>query len=411
MISNTISRDAGDKSKGFRLQKLRALLLLLAATEKSDSALVLCALEVAGDVTLLGKTMAIEENKNYSTDASFSFNSHQVINTTVMFLDTWFRYDMSENVYFSFYSTSGIAKENTTSRSQSLSIAFPSEPILQTLSTSRAIDDSLIAIISKLIMAEYKLQYAAKTGTGNLAAVEQLTQQQWRDFLKLIHWQFGMPDHQALEKEVIAKIKASRHFSSLLLGREDYVKAYLLDLFDKKQCEADYLDRFIHSAEIRNTFLDVQGHRARLPKGTEDPVYKLWQAEPAPDDKRSIKQKLQDVCASLEVSHVNTYVRKAALGRAELNDLQTNKDFQSLRYRIFVRCGELVTSGAVAGQGDPTPDMIKTWFEHLSDECATLIQSLSKDYRYHHHGPEIIKGIIYELFDSCYLAFDKSDDQ
>ncbi|PJZ41679.1 hypothetical protein CH370_09560 [Leptospira kmetyi] len=411
MSESIINRDAGSKSKGFRMQKLRALSLLLDAAEKSTSALVLSAIEVAGDVILLQKETIIEENKNYAEDAAFSFNSNQVLKTMIIFLDLWFRYQMSEFVVFSFYSTSKIAKENSTKRSQDLGITFPKSPLLEVLASDQPLSDENVEILSKLILDEYETQYSNRENKGHLNSVQSLTPSQWKDFFNLIDWKFGMPDHEEIEMDVIEKIRKSRYFNSNLDGLEEYIKSYLLERFDKKQSESDFLERFIHVSEVENAFLKIEANRLDLEKKIKDPVFELWKQQNVPDDKRNIKEKLIAVCDNLKKGELDTYIRKAAIGKTEYQNFQSDKRFQSLRYRVYDHCQEILNNGNIATSNRITSDTLKAWFDLLFDGCCKHVDSLSKDFAYGVKSPDIIKGIVYELFDSCYLAFDEINEQ
>lgn len=48
---STINREASDKTKGFRLQKLRAIKLMLDAVEKQETALFYTAIENVEDIS------------------------------------------------------------------------------------------------------------------------------------------------------------------------------------------------------------------------------------------------------------------------------------------------------------------------------------------------------------------------
>ena len=96
-MTQIINRDAADKTKGFRLQKLRAAKLLLeASSENSYVNFYYAAIEVEEDVTII-KTIdfnteqIIEEDKNFSPDSNFTIFSNAVLNTLVSFFDIYIR--------------------------------------------------------------------------------------------------------------------------------------------------------------------------------------------------------------------------------------------------------------------------------------------------------------------------------
>ena len=63
-----ISREAGDKTKGFRFQKLRAAIRLLNQIAEQPKAQTYCALEFIEDSAILSgdEPVSVEENKQYS---------------------------------------------------------------------------------------------------------------------------------------------------------------------------------------------------------------------------------------------------------------------------------------------------------------------------------------------------------
>lgn len=91
-MTQIINRDAADKTKGFRLQKLRAARLLLeASSENAHVNFYYAAIEVEEDVTIIKKTtdftteQIIEEDKNFDPESNFTIFSDAVINTLVSF--------------------------------------------------------------------------------------------------------------------------------------------------------------------------------------------------------------------------------------------------------------------------------------------------------------------------------------
>ena len=91
-VTNTINRDAGDKSKGPRLQRFRALELLFNAHQMEHVSHVYVATECEADVSIhlaskSDSSTFLEENKNYDEATAFTFASKQILNTMVSFLD------------------------------------------------------------------------------------------------------------------------------------------------------------------------------------------------------------------------------------------------------------------------------------------------------------------------------------
>jgi hypothetical protein len=86
MNSETINREAADTSKGFRLQKIRAIKLMFDTINKGINSIFFTAIENVEDVSHRiiengQQTDYYEEDKNYSLDGSFTIFRPPVINT------------------------------------------------------------------------------------------------------------------------------------------------------------------------------------------------------------------------------------------------------------------------------------------------------------------------------------------
>src|SRR5690625_1946661 len=108
-----ISREAGDKKKGDRFQKLRACIRLLTAIGQDESKRIYCAIELFEDSFLIPESgesaPSIEENKNYGS--ALTFNSSPVKNTIVAFIDLDFRFFGDSSLRFSFYASATAGDE------------------------------------------------------------------------------------------------------------------------------------------------------------------------------------------------------------------------------------------------------------------------------------------------------------
>jgi hypothetical protein len=134
-----INREAGDKFKGARLQKLRVVELMLDSIEKSEKAHIYGAIEFEEDVSLSEATSVstktfLEQDKNFSTDLNFTLNSPAILNTLIGFLDIWISKNLSnKNVFLGFYSTRNIGKEIETAFIKMNNLDLPDKPILSLL--------------------------------------------------------------------------------------------------------------------------------------------------------------------------------------------------------------------------------------------------------------------------------------
>jgi hypothetical protein len=150
-----IKRDASDKHKGIKLQKLRAIKLAFDTIIANPKTQFHVAIESDGDVFIYSDNRKfIEENKNYESK-NFSFFSHQILNTLVYFLDYWLKdtVNKSPNVIFSFYSTNSISKEYSTEKVKDLNIKLPEKPILELLVNKEwDLENTLVEICKKAIL-------------------------------------------------------------------------------------------------------------------------------------------------------------------------------------------------------------------------------------------------------------------
>ncbi|OOQ59839.1 hypothetical protein [Mucilaginibacter pedocola] len=254
-----IKREASDKIKGITLQKLRALKLAFDTLSLNASAQIHIAIEYAGDIYIYSDTRKlIEENKNYKSK-NFSFTSVQILNTLVYFIDYWLKNTVaqSKNVYFNFYSTNAIAKENQTEKIKALGITLPEEPILSLLIGSDDFDDNLISACRALILDEYESQYKGKFNHySELAAWDK---DQWQAFFKQILWNFGMPDHLIVKEELTKAIQEyGRQHQIVIDGKEEFIRAWLRERLEDDQYEQDQTLRFLTNTEIQNIFYKIK---------------------------------------------------------------------------------------------------------------------------------------------------------
>lgn len=253
-----IKREAGDKTKGFTLQKQRAIALFFGELERNPNAHVSVAIEYKGDVYLQNDQFAyryIEEQKNYNHDTSFTFNSPQIINTLVYFLEIWLSTHRSENLAFGFYSTNKIGKESTKRRLGKPQVTPPKEGVLLPLTNKQYDAPNLLAFVKTILSDEYKRQYKTNISVD-------LDEDSTRSFLSCIRWYFEQDNEIDYKEEVINKIKSSS-FSNYLT-RPDHaesVYARFMLALEEKQNEDDYILKFIDKTNVKIIFLEISnGH-------------------------------------------------------------------------------------------------------------------------------------------------------
>lgn len=86
MTQHIIDRDASDKTKGFRLQKIRAIKHMLDEIENPQNVMFYASIEVQEDVSIVKisnreTSTYLEEDKNYDEDTNFTLFSSAILNT------------------------------------------------------------------------------------------------------------------------------------------------------------------------------------------------------------------------------------------------------------------------------------------------------------------------------------------
>jgi len=259
-----INRGAGDKTKGFTLQKYRAISLLLDKLQTNPNTDIFAAIEFEGDVYIQDKTLFfIEENKDYSS--AFSFQHDAILNTLIYFLDCWLTKNQNQNIIFSFYTTTNFTFENKAGKIKDLDLYLPVDnvtnkkiPILEIL-TKKQIDSypQVVDTIVKLIIAEYENQYQKKQ--GYLTEVRKLKSEDWIRFLNQIEWNFNQKNAIEIRTELEEKIKASELYKMIdIEGNEQHIINSLFVEFDNLQSEDDITKRFINKEKVELIFRRCQ---------------------------------------------------------------------------------------------------------------------------------------------------------
>lgn len=404
--SESINRDAGDKLKGPRLQKLRALELLLKALSSSDATYAYVATEFEGDVSSHTSSPEscntyVEEDKNYAKHSSFTVASTQVLNTLVIFFDAWIKWHCSEKVRFCFYCPNEVGKEKPSARTKTLGIDWPKTPVLEILSSEETLEEGLLDDLSKLVTDEYQSQYP--DGKGNYSLIELWTRDQWSSFFQKISWRFGQADDKALKITLLDAIRQCPDFKQCHDGKEELIMRTTLDLLDERQALSEPTERFVNASDLRLVFHEVATGVAKL----VDPAWEMWSQLPAPEDVRNIADKVHAVSTSITPRQIGNWSRKAASGFNTQNAYGTDKSVLALKYRVYMTCcdrwHEIV--GKSNERSFAYAELSKL-VGHLTSHCVDTIASLAEDHPYTLSNKEFISELIWVLIDECYLSFD-----
>ena len=151
--------------------------------------------------------------------------------------------------------------------------------------------------------------------------------------------------------------------------------------------------------QIELIFRKAESHDELIKK---DPVWKGWESIDVPDDTRNLQEKVFAVCGSFDEKEIKRLTRRACAAKIEERD--SGKDYLSLKYRVLEACEEVIHSKV--SSSEITQERIAQIFEELKEKSKESIEELKKDFNYPINNAHSIKGIVLDLFDSCYLSFD-----
>ncbi len=395
---------------GFRLQKLRAALFLLHATEKNQSVLVYAAIEAEEDVNTVesnsqATTQVLEQAKAYSPESSFSYQNIQVLKALANFLTCWASRNFSFQVTFAFYATNAIAKENTSERSKRLNIDFPETPLIESLQQAKFDEPKLLNITSTILLDYLTSEKCLEKSLQE--SVEKWTEQQWQEFFERIDWKFGQQDVVQLKAVLLKSISNSPLYRGRSYeGREELIASRLVDLFDERQSNAVLSERFVYGGDVKNIFLEVSTGAAKV----DDHTWQMWQSLTT-SDQRGLSQKIRAVCTSISSTKINSLSRKVSAGILFHKSAQQDKRVLSVRYRVYDICKDLLDAFIAENAGkELTEDGLDQQIGRLIEAASSSLTTLSNEYQYPATSKEVVTEIMLELIDSCFLAFDISDE-
>jgi len=411
MENMTINREAADQTKGFRLQKIRAIKLMLDSLKNKDESIFYTAIEVIEDIshTTESSTVSeqyIEEDKNYNPNTNFTIFSNEVKNTLVSFFDIFTNnWRSSEEVNLGFYTTSGIGKEKKTKLGDGTTISLPEKPILALLSDVDLITDDLTEIVKLVVLEEYKTQYKDKNVDGHLETLKNIKIEDFKSFLKKIKWHFGEDNEVALKESVLTLIRNSYLFNSRIANKENIIFSLLMELIDERQNNTSYAGRFVYSSDVKLIFKEAESEEV---EHSTDPTWNAIEAlEKEITDKRNLSEKILSVCPDYPDRKLGHLARIAS--RSKIEQSAGNKSFLSLKYRTYEACNQYFFDNDF-----PEPNSTKEidfTIKQLNEVSSAHIKELKKDYNYTISNKNTIDGVVMDLIDSCFIAFDEKENE
>lgn len=411
MTAVTIDREAGDSGKGFRLQLIRAIKLMLNTIKQDANTVFFTAVENLEDVshqTIVDGEVSsyFEEDKNYDLNGNFTIFSPPVTNTLVSFFDIYVdQFRTSNNVYLGFYTTRDIGKERKSKLESGKEIALPDEPILNILQSLDDASDETVSLVKDIISEEYASQYKEKSTSGNLETLQNLTVDRFKEFLRRILWHFGQENEDELKQTVLKDIENSPIHNNAHIGKENIIFCLLMDKLSERQNSKNLVDKLVHSSDVKLIFKEAE---SQIPDESIDPTWRyIAELEKDVTDKRNLKEKVLSVIEDISERQIRQLSRKATRSKYEERD--ADKSFFSLKYRVFEACEEYFSNDVyVAPENGGDLDVV---INTLVSKAVEDISKLKTDYRYTISNGKTIEGIIWNLFDGCFLAFDEYSDE
>ncbi|ESQ97747.1 hypothetical protein F753_19390 [Stutzerimonas chloritidismutans AW-1] len=408
MTQHIIDRDASDKTKGFRLQKIRAIKHMLDEIESPRNVMFYASIEVQEDVSIVKigdqeTSTYFEEDKNYDEDTNFTLFSGAVLNTLVSFSDIYFsKWQESDGVVFGFYTTAGIGKERKASLQNGTILTLPDSPILKLLKDKEELSESVLSAIKYALLEEYEKQYEKVVGHGNLENLKSLSLEELSVFLSKIQWCFGQENEIALKDSVIALIKNSSLQNIQTEKKEEFIFSLLMERLDERQNLPNLVDRFIYRSDVKLIFKEVESESLDI---NTDPAWlELKKQQARITDKRNLEDKIRAVCPDYDVQKAGRYARMASLSKHE--ESESNRSFKSLKYRVFEACDQYYSEEPLI-EVPVRIEEIKAVVNSIKTIAEENVKQLKSDYTYAVSNGVTIERIIFNLYDECFASFDK----
>lgn len=125
-------------------------------------------------------------------------------------------------------------------------------------------------------------------------------------------------------------------------------------------------------------------------------------------DSRNIIDKLRDVCPEIMQVRINKYCQDIALGQAEL-EMYSERTISAMKFRIFDACQDELMSFIENHQEEKlSVAEVKKLLDDFTNRAVEIIKIKSDSYKYATKDRDIIRKIVLELINECYLSFDKT---
>ncbi|QRY55936.1 trypsin-like serine protease [Sphingobacterium siyangense] len=124
-------------------------------------------------------------------------------------------------------------------------------------------------------------------------------------------------------------------------------------------------------------------------------------------DKRNLMEKIIAVNADFSARMMKRYRQQLALGKDEL-DVIPEREMSAIKYRLFIKCQEVLDDFVAENHGTVlTEKQIEGLIKDFTDNGIEIIDIKSKRYNYPIIDDDLMRKIILDLINECYLSFDK----
>jgi len=125
-------------------------------------------------------------------------------------------------------------------------------------------------------------------------------------------------------------------------------------------------------------------------------------------DARNLSDKLKDVCESISDKRIAYFCRELVGGKNELARY-SDQAVSSVKYRIFETCQkELLDFIEANDKPQLTIEEIDKLLNCYTLKAKEIIDIRSIDYKYPFKNTDILRKIVLDLINDCFLSFDKS---
>lgn len=406
-----INRDASDKYKGFRYQKLRLAKKILELIRTNPKTNIIAIPEHRDDSFLIrpdGK-QEFEQNKEYSNN--FSFNSIEVRKSVINFLDIYFELDRDPFLHFVFYTNVDYVKERRNNLLDEINLKPLNKPIIDYL-IKQDYQDEVIEYVSKVIIESYRKEYKINVNdennqneAGYYFKISSMDKRDWIDFLKQVSFQFGQEDKDKLLGEVDSEIRESPYYSMDHVNREEQIRSYLLEKIDERMAEKHITQKIMNTEMVKNVFYEISNNDSNI---MIDELHRYWnELEEELDidnNYRNLSEKIEAVCSDINSKTLKRYNREATTVRDELKKYN-QRQIHSLKFRVYESM-ERYFDDKFTYKDSYTFKELNSIVKDLKKSVVRDIETLRKDYNYGVRNNITVEKIVLLLIDECFYSFE-----